>query len=193
LRMERPKSWSRYSERRSYPVVSSLASRAYLSACRSNWNLFWRLRRNGHAPLVADFFEMGKQSVGSNAMRKKAKSRSPARLTASRDGCCSTPSISARRYAAGDNVLFIDRREPRPLRLCEGFPRRGPQGFDLSKVLNPLPRSGWKHRNASGKCRTSSSPKPLENSHEIYCRNIRRTFVDPAGHGAKRGRWPWPG
>ena len=29
--------------------------------------------------------------------------------------------------------------------------------------------------------------------HEIYCRNIRRTFVDPAGHGAKRGRWPWPG
>ena len=40
-------------------------------------------------------------------MRKKAKSRSPARLTASRDGCCSTPSISAGRYAAGDNVLFI--------------------------------------------------------------------------------------
>ena len=93
--------------------------------------------------------------------------------------------ISAGRYAAGDNVLFIMTvGSPRPLRLCEGFPRRGPQGFDLSNVLNPLPRSGWKHRNASGKCRTSSSPKQSENSHEIYCRNIRRTFVDPAGHGA---------
>lgn len=33
--------------------------------------------------------------------------------------------ISAGRYAAGDNVLFImTGGTPRPLRLCERFPRR---------------------------------------------------------------------
>ena len=52
-------------------------------------------------------------------MRKKAKSRSPARLMASREGLLLDPvyggkafagllvDISAGRYAAGDNVLFI--------------------------------------------------------------------------------------
>ena len=71
-------------------------------------------------------------------MRKKAKSRSPARLMASREGLLLDPvyggkafagllvDISAGRYAAGDNVLFIMTvGSPRPLRLCEGFPRCG--------------------------------------------------------------------
>jgi enoyl-CoA hydratase/carnithine racemase len=32
-----------------------------------------------------------------------------------------------------------------------GAPRRGPRGSDRTNVLNPLPRSGPKHRDTSGK------------------------------------------
>ena len=84
-------------------------------------------------------------------MRKKAKSRSPARLMASREGLLLDPvyggkafagllvDISAGRYAAGDNVLFIMTvGSPRPLRLCEGFPRCGPQGFPPEQRPQPL-------------------------------------------------------
>ena len=58
---------------------------------------------------------------------------------ASLEGLLLDPVYSAGRYAAGRmRPLHHDSREPRPLRLCEGFPRRGPQGFDLSNVLQPL-------------------------------------------------------